>query len=419
VGQASSRQPGLEQKVAEIAKKMMKCIELPLLTSWKKPIFSLRPWRASVPIAALLFLAMLAGRASAEDVSPEQRAKDARIVRTLLRLPGVDLADKPEAKASLLRYLAEQKGTEEYLQIAEKFSLRETKEELLRLAIEQGDSTLGVKAAGLLLKFGETDLLKKAIANPDPAKGAKVVASLGLLADAKTNDLLAPLIGDSQQPLTIRAAAVAAIGRNAPGQKWLLATVEQGKLAADLKFATANVLLSSADDAIKTAAGRHLALPAGAGGEPLPPVAELVKRTGDATRGKELFAGIGTCAKCHQVKGEGKQVGADLSEIGSKLSPEAMYVSILDPSAGISVGYENYLVRMIDGTVHTGILISQTDDAVELKTAEAIVHKLLRDDIDQLKKQSLSLMPADLQKQLKAQDLVDIVAYLTTLKKAN
>jgi len=28
-------------------------------------------------------------------------------------------------------------------------------------------------------------------------------------------------------------------------------------------------------------------------------------------------------------------------------------------------------------------------------------------------------MPADLQKQLKAQDLVDIVEYLTTLKKEN
>ena len=226
---------------------------------------------------------------------PAQRAKDARIVRTLLRLPGVDLADKPEAKAALLRYLAEQKGTDEYLQIAEKFSLRETKDELLRLAIEQADGTLGVKAAGLLVKFGEMDLLKKAIADPDPAKGAKVVVALGLRADAKTNDLLTPLVADSQQPLTIRAAAVTAIGRNSPGQKWLLATVEQGKLHADLKFAAANVLLSSADEAIKTAAGRHLSLPAGAGGEPLPPVAELVKRTGDATRGKELFAGIGTC----------------------------------------------------------------------------------------------------------------------------
>lgn len=364
-----------------------------------------------------IFLVLLVAQAlRAQDDA--QRAKDARIVRTLLRLPGVDLADKPEAKAALLRYLAEQKGTEEYLQIAEKFSLRETKEELLRLAIEQGEGTLGVKGAGLLVKFEEFDLLKKAIADPDSARGAKVIGALGLASDPKANDLLTPLVEDAQQALTMRTAAVAAIGRNAPGQKWLLALVEQGKLAADLKFAAANVLLSSADEAIKTAAGKHLSLPAGAGGEPLPPVAELVKRTGDAARGRELFVGVGTCAKCHQVRGEGKQVGADLSEIGSKLSPEAMYVSILDPSAGISVGYENYLVRMIDGTVHTGILVSQTDDAIELKTAEAIVHKLLRDDIDQMKKQSLSLMPADLQKQLKAQDLVDIVAYLTTLKRA-
>jgi len=367
----------------------------------------------------LLFAVFALSPVSLRAQDEAQRAKDARIVRTLLRLPGVDLADKPEAKAALLRYLAEQKRTDEYLQIAEKFSLRETKDELLRLAIEQGDGTLGVKAAGLLVKFGETDLLKKAIADPDPAKGAKLIGALGLTSDPKANDLLAPLVEDAQQPLTIRAAAVAAVGRNAPGQKWLLATIEQGKLAADLKFAAANVLLSSADEAIKAVAGKHLTLPTGAGGEPLPPVAELVKRSGDAARGKELFAGIGTCAKCHQVRGEGKQVGADLSEIGSKLSPEAMYVSILDPSAGISVGYENYLVRMIDGTVHTGILVSQTDEAVELKTAEAIVHKLLRDDIDQLKKQSLSLMPADLQKQLKAQDLVDIVAYLTTLTKAD
>jgi len=110
-------------------------------------------------------------------------------------------------------------------------------------------------------------------------------------------------------------------------------------------------------------------------------------------------------------------VGPDLSEIGSKLSQEAMYVSILDPNAGVSFNYETWLVRTLDGTTLSGILVSQTDDAIELKTAEAIVHKLNRDDLEALKKQATSLMPAELQKQLKAQDLVDIVEYLTTLKK--
>lgn len=355
--------------------------------------------------------------AIAEEASPAQRAKDALIVKTLQRLPGVDLSSKPEAKAALLRHLATIAGGDEYLTLVEKFNLRETKDELLKLAIEKGDSTAGVKAAGLLVKFDERELLAKAIADPDPAKGTQVVAVLGLVADSKTNDLLQPLVTDADRPLAIRSAAVTAIGRNAPGQAWLLELVEAGKLPKDLSFAAANVLLSSADDAIRTAAGKHLSLPATAGGEPLPPIAELVQRAGDVERGKELFATTATCARCHKVKGEGKEVGPDLSEIGSKLSKEALYLSILDPSAGVSFNYETWLVRTFEGTVFTGILVSQTDESVELKTAEAIVHKLVRDDIEQMKKSTISVMPADIPKLLKAEDLVDIVEYLTTLKK--
>ncbi len=366
----------------------------------------------------VLFVATAPLVALAQDeVTPAQRARDALIVKTLQRLPGVDLSQKPEAKAALLRHLATIAGSDEFLVLVDKFQLRETKDELLRLAREQSDSTLGVKAAGLLVKFGEQELLAKAIADPDPAKGAKLITALGLLSDAQTNDLLAPLVHSAEQPLAIRAAAVAAIGRNAPGQKWLLETVEAKKLAADLSFAAANVLLASPDDAIRSAAGKHLSLPAGAGGEPLPPIAELVKRSGDAARGQQLFATTGTCAKCHKVRGEGKDVGPDLSEIGTKLSPEALYLSILDPSAGVSFDYESWLLRTLDGTVLTGIIVSQTEDVVTLKTAEAIVHQIARDDIEQMKKSPQSIMPADLQKQLKAQDLVDIVAYLATLKK--
>lgn len=375
---------------------------------------SLRP---TVPIAILLTFAVRPWGASAEEASPAQRAKDALIVKTLLRLPGVDLSAKPEAKAALLRHLETLKGSEQYVELVEKFSLREAKQELLKLALEQSETTAGVKAVGLLVMYDERELLAKAIADSDPAQGAKVIVVLGLLSDAKTNDLLTPLMVDAQQPLTIRAAAVGALGRNAPGQKWLLALVEKNELANDLKFAAANVLLSSADDAVREAAGKHLSLPATAGGEPLPPIAELVQRSGDAARGKELFATIGTCAKCHKAKGEGKEVGPDLSEIGTKLSKEAMYLSILDPSAGVSFNYETWALRTFDGTVLTGILVSQTDDAVELKTAESIVHKLSKDDIDQMKKSPLSIMPADIPKLLKAQDLVDIVEYLATLKK--
>jgi putative heme-binding domain-containing protein len=368
-------------------------------------------------VVAIYFLCVSAPLRETFADDAAQRAKDAIVVKALLRLPGVDLSSKPEAKAALLRHLETLKGTDQYLDIVDKFKLREAKNELLRLAVDESETAAGVKAAKLLVDFGERDVLVAAIYNPDAAKAAKLVTALGLLADAKTNELLEPLVANVDVPLAVRSAAVTALGRNAPGQKWLLKTVEDGKLPADLQFAAANALLSSADDDIRAASAKHLLLPAGAGGEPLPPVAELLKRRGDAARGKELFAGVGSCAKCHKVRGEGKDVGPDLSEIGSKLSKEALYVSILDPNAGVSFNYETWLARTLDGTTLSGILVSQTDDAIELKTAESIVHKLKRDDIEALKKLPTSLMPADLQKQLKAQDLVDIVEYLTTLKK--
>jgi putative heme-binding domain-containing protein len=353
--------------------------------------------------------------AAADDAA--QRAKDAVVARALLRLPGIDLTSKPDAKAAVLRHLQSIQGTDQYLELADKFTLRELKNDILQLAFDHVGSTRGVKAAGLLVKWDERDLLAKAIADSDPTKAAQIIGVLGLLADAKTNDLLIPLITDSELPLAVRSATVTALGHNAPGQKWLLATVESAKLPPDLQFAAANVLLASADESIRAAASKHLALPAGAGGESLPPVAELARRSGDEGRGKQLFAGAGSCAKCHKVRGDGKEVGPDLSEIGSKLSKEALYVSILDPNAGVSFNYETWVARTLDGTTLSGILVSQTDDAVELKTAEAIVHQLKRDDIEALKKLPTSLMPADLQKQLQAQDLVDLVEYLTTLKK--
>ena len=151
--------------------------------------------------------------------------------------------------------------------------------------------------------------------------------------------------------------------------------------------------------------------------QPLPPLSVLVIRQGDAERGADVFRKEGTCIKCHRVGGEGKQVGPDLSEIGSKLAPEAVYVSILDPSAAISFNFETYSVLLKDGRDVSGVLVSQTDESVTIKTAEAIERTFDRSEIDELAKQQISLMPSDLAQNMSTQQLVDLVAYLMSLKK--
>ena len=133
--------------------------------------------------------------------------------------------------------------------------------------------------------------------------------------------------------------------------------------------------------------------------------------------GKVSFNTVATCSKCHVVNNIGKEVGPNLTEIGSKLSKQAMWESILFPSAGISHNYETYSVVLNDGNVINGIMISQTPEAVSIRTIEAITHNIKVSDIDEIIKQKISLMPADIQKVLTVDELVNVVEYMMTLTK--
>ncbi len=350
----------------------------------------------------------------AEDEDP---AKDALIVETLLRLDNVDLDAKPKSKAAVLRFLKANPGSERFFQLLERFAIPEANDVLLDLAVAQPGETAGVKAAELLLKHDDGKRIAAAITGDDAPRAAALITALGSVGGKQVIDKLTPLVTDAARPLAVRSAAATALGKSKSGEAYLLSLAKDKKLPADLNFTVANVLFASALPDVRSEAAKHLQLPASAGAKPLPPLGDLLKMQGDVAHGKELFNTTATCNKCHTVNGQGKEVGPNLSEIGSKLSKDAFLVAILDPSAGISHNFETYVAVTDDGKVISGILVSKTDDEVVLKDAEAIVHTLKTADLEELKKLSTSLMPADLQKLMSAQDLVDVVEYLMTLKK--
>ncbi len=340
------------------------------------------------------------------------------VAKALLRLSNVNVADAPRVKSAVLGYLDRlAPGSDDYLALVDRAGLKEKRNDLVQIILTTADDTAAVRVAGMLLKFGEQESLQQLMQDKDENKAARVARAVGYAGGAKLNTWFEPLVTDTNRPLGVRSAAVQALGRNKVGEKFLVELVTSEKLPADLKFAAANVLLVSNDATVRAAAGKHLQLPSGVDKKPLPPLTELVKQKGDANRGKQLFATTGTCAKCHKVRGEGKDVGPDLSEIGSKLSKEAMFVSILDPSAGISHNYESYILALDDGTTLTGVKVSETAADVTIKNAESIVRTVARKNIEQMEKSKLSIMPADIQKALNAQNLVDIVEYMTSLKK--
>lgn len=356
---------------------------------------------------------------SALPAASPDAARDAAVVQTLLRLPQFDVNAKPKWRAAVLRHLETLRGTPKYVELIERLKLRGVRDQLIELATEADDENVAVKAATLVIRRHGLNPFRGLIENPEgePDQANRIVEVLARVESPAVNGWLQQLVTAPQTPRPIRLTAASGVARSLRGQEFLLQLAKDGTLPADAQFTVANALLSSPDAAIREQAREHLSLPAGVDSEPLPPVAELVKLSADAKRGARLFRTTGTCSKCHRVGDEGKEVGPDLSEIGSKLTPEALFVSILDPSAGISHNYETFTAILETGSIVSGILVSRTPEAVTIRTAEALDRTFALEEVEELVKSQVSLMPNDLQRLMTAQELADIVAYLRTLKR--
>ena len=198
----------------------------------------------------------------------------------------------------------------------------------------------------------------------------------------------------------------------------LIRQTKSQQITDELRQTVAAGLHGSADQTLRKMAHELFPLPAAKAGEKLASMSELIGRKGDAKNGRLVFNTAGTCHKCHIVNKIGRNLGPDLSEIGSKLSRQAMLESILFPSAGISHNYDTWTLVLSNGTTATGLILSETDKSLTIIDNEAFKHTVSTDEIDDRIRQSVSMMPADLQKILSSKELIDVVAYMETLKKA-
>jgi putative heme-binding domain-containing protein len=146
-----------------------------------------------------------------------------------------------------------------------------------------------------------------------------------------------------------------------------------------------------------------------------PATAELIKMSGDAVKGKVVFTN--SCAMCHVVNNEGIELGPKLSEIGSKLSKEGLYMSILHPNAGIGFGYETFEVKTKSGDTYQGIIVSKNETDIVLRIPGGLVKSFKTSALKSYKQIPESLMPEGLADGMNTTELVDLIEYLSTLKK--
>jgi putative heme-binding domain-containing protein len=323
----------------------------------------------------------------------------------------------PEVRTVLERVLADHPEPSHLISLVGRFRLSERYPEILQLAQTHPAEQSGIEAITLLLELQQQDLLTAALRSSQRELALATVDVMGNSARTAIADPLLKMVSDTELDLELRRAAVRAAARVNPGAQRLLQMAEKKELDADLVQAAAAALHASGARPIREAALKLFPLPPSRDNLPTPPISELTALKGDVTNGRLVFFTSGTCHKCHVVGQMGRDIGPNLTEIGSKLSREAMFESILFPNAGISHNFETWTVVLTSGTTINGLLTSQTDDSVSIKGDDALVRTFDRSEIDELVKQKISLMPADLQKAMSVQEMADVVAFMQTLKK--
>lgn len=134
-----------------------------------------------------------------------------------------------------------------------------------------------------------------------------------------------------------------------------------------------------------------------------------LKTVGDQKRGQGLFTKH--CATCHQLFGEGKKLGPDLTTANRK-DLNYLLESIINPNAFIRKEFVSSIVLTQDGRVLTGIVVKETPTQIVLADNKNKHSVVRREDIEEIHNASISLMPEDVLKPLKDQDLRDLFSYL-------
>ena len=310
-------------------------------------------------------------------------------------------------------------GTKQYVDIIKRFQRRGHVPDLLAMAAHaETPEDLAVSAASAAVMLADAAVLRDAVLATDTTAMPRLLAALGTQSSKRPQQFLESLIRDASIPISLQAAAVLGLGRSESGAKRLIGLSQEGVLTGSLPQAAATAIVLSPWKDIKAEARETLPMPVPKGGGDLPTIQDLTRRgRGNPARGKEVFFGRGTCSKCHRIGNEGKVVGPDLSEIGSKLSRVALYESILAPSAAISHNFESYTAVLNDGRSFTGLLISRNPINVIIRGPDGIDVTLEADLIDELIQQPVSLMPADLATTITRDDFVNLVSWLETLRK--
>ena len=135
---------------------------------------------------------------------------------------------------------------------------------------------------------------------------------------------------------------------------------------------------------------------------------------GSVSRGRTVFTQA--CAVCHRFRGEGIEVGPDITDVRIK-TPEMLLSDILDPNNEVDPRWEAFTIQAEGGRGLVGLIASETNDALVVRSIGG-TETLARAAVQQYAPLGSSLMPEGLEGTLDEARMADLIAFLRSSHEA-
>lgn len=305
-------------------------------------------------------------------------------------------------------------GTKTYIDLAEKYALKDESDGLLKMALEKPEDDLARQAINLIFEFDRKNLVSQILKGKDTSKILSLLTAMSYVGNWNGMKQMQEIAVNKRYSDTVRKHAIRMLGRSWGGGDMVNELIQFDKLPPQLIPAALEGIEGGPQKNLIIDAKQHLSK--NEGGAPKEPFDRdgVLALNGNVTKGATVFKN--NCAICHQVKSEGTDFGPKLTEIGTKLPREAILDAIIDPSSGISFGYETTELQMKNGSTLQGLLAGKTEKEFEMKLPGGTVNKVKTSDVRLMKTLPVSMMP-ELHETISKQDLADLLAYMGTLKK--
>ncbi len=140
-------------------------------------------------------------------------------------------------------------------------------------------------------------------------------------------------------------------------------------------------------------------------------------KDGDVRRGQAVFnSPKAACAACHAIGYLGGKTGPDLTHIAQIRQERDLLEAIVYPSASFVRSYEPIAITTQNGRVLNGLLTKEAPDELTITVSATETVRVPREDIDELRPSTVSIMPAGMDQQLSPQQMADLLAFLKACK---